>query len=144
VILSDLASMTDDKSSPPTIAFPAYAFPPFQMPTSKLAIQKRNAYLRAQMSRELTLATLKEPNSWDPCWRALLLVQVILKQYAFIDSLHDHQFVYERWWMQDANGLNLKILLTNEAGTSMVLLGTSVWDSDDYLSTRWVCLHPWL
>ena len=95
--------------------------------------------LRSQMTRELTLATLKEPNSWDPCWRALLLIHVVLKQYPLMDALHDHPYVYERWRTQQPNGINLKLLLTNEDGTSMVLLGTSVWNTDDSLAARWVC-----
>jgi hypothetical protein len=33
----------------------------------------------------------------------------------------------------------MKVLLTNEDGTSMILLGTSAWDTEDSLSARWVC-----
>ena len=60
-----------------------------------------------------------------------------------MDSLHDHPYIYERWWSYDesigADGVNIKLLLTNEDGTSMVLLGTSVWDTEESLATRWVC-----
>jgi len=44
--------------------------------------------------------------------------------------------------MRDSKGVNLKLLLSNEDGTSMVLMGTSVWDAgeeEDYLTSRWVC-----
>jgi hypothetical protein len=108
------------------------------MPTSKFSIRERDTHLRAQLSRDLTLATLKDPQSWDDRWRALLLVNVILKQFPLVDSIQDHPYVYERWWMHDSNGVNVKLLLTNEDGTSMVLLGTSVWDAENSLSTRWV------
>jgi hypothetical protein len=124
--------------SPITVSAPKYAFPPFTMPTSKFSIRERDTHLRAQLSRDLTLATLKDPQSWDDRWRALLLVNVILKQFPLVDSIQDHPYVYERWWMHDSNGVNVKLLLTNEDGTSMVLLGTSVWDAENSLSTRWV------
>jgi hypothetical protein len=109
------------------------------MPTSKLSIRQRDTQLRAQISRDLTLATLKDPHLWDACWRALLLISVILKQYPIIESIQDHPYVYERWWIHDTSGVNVKLLLTNEDGSSMVLLGTSVWDNEDSLATRWVC-----
>jgi len=136
-----LANMLDS-SCPPTIPSPRYSFPPFTMPTSKLGIRQRDTALRAALSRELCLATLKEPKSWDEKWRPLLLVQVILKEYSNIDSLHDHPYIYERWWMRDSRGVSLKLLLSNEDGTSMVLMGTSVWDGgeeEDCLTSRWVC-----
>lgn len=49
--------------------------------------------------------------------------------------------------MQDssAGSMNLKLLLSNEDGTSMVLMGTSVGDAamiveeEDHLASRWVC-----
>lgn len=133
------SNMTSESCPPLTICSPTYSFPPFQMPTSKTSIRQRDALLRSQVSRELILATLKDPKSWDPCWRPLLLIQVVLKQYPLIDSLHDHPYIYERWWTSDTNGVNMKVLLTNEDGTSMVLLGTSAWDAEDSLAARWVC-----
>jgi hypothetical protein len=133
------SNMTSESCPPITICSPTYSFPPFQMPTSKTSIRQRDALLRSQISRELTLATLKDPKSWDPCWRPLLLIQVVLNQYPLIDSLHDHPYIYERWWTSDTNGVNMKVLLTNEDGTSMVLLGTSVLDAEDSLAARWVC-----
>jgi len=107
------------------------------MPTSKLSIRQRDTQLRAQISRDLTLATLKDPQSWDDCWKPLLLINVILKQFPLIESIQDHPYIYERWWIHDSSGVNVKLLLTNEEGTSMVLLGTSVWDAEDSLATRW-------
>ena len=44
--------------------------------------------------------------------------------------------------MRDSRGVNLKLLLSNEDGTSMVLMGTSVWDAGEEeacLTSRWVC-----
>jgi hypothetical protein len=140
---------TSSPSCPPTICTtPTYTHPPFTMPTSKNSIRQRDANLRSQLYRELTLATLKEPNSWDVSWRPLLLVYVILRQYPLLESLHNHPYVFERWWSHDNNlagdGTNLKLLLTNEDGTSMVLLGTSAWDVEDSVSTaRWVCSFIW-
>ena len=90
------------------------------------------------MARELTLATLKHPNSWDSCWRPLLLVHVILQRYKNLESLHDHPYVYERWWTVESGSLSLKLLLSNEDGTSMVLLGTSPWDTENSFTARWV------
>lgn len=142
MIVSTMA--TSSPSCPPTtITVPTYAYPPFTMPTSKNSIRQRDVNLRSQLYRELTLATLKDPNSWDVSWRSLLLVYVILRQYPLLESLHNHPYVFERWWSHDssmeADTANLKLLLTNEDGTSMVLLGTSVWDVDDSSCTRWVC-----
>jgi hypothetical protein len=134
--------MASESCSPP-ICTPNKPFHPFKMPTSKLSIRNRDTDLRSQMSRELTLATLKEPKSWDACWRPLLLIDTILKQYPLMDSLHDHPYIYERWWTHNgsigADRVNIKILLSNEDGTSMVLLGTSAWDTEDSFSVRWVC-----
>jgi len=39
--------------------------------------------------------------------------------------------------MRDSRGANLKLLLSNEDGTSMVLMGTSVWEEEDCLTSRW-------
>jgi len=121
---------------------PQYAFPPFKMPTSKHSIRERDIQLRKQIARELTLATLKHPQSWDESWRSLLLVAVLLKEYASIEQLQDHPYLYERWWIHDSNRLNMKLLFTNYDGSSMVLVGTSVWDAEDSLSVRWVSLRP--
>ena len=44
--------------------------------------------------------------------------------------------------MRDSRGVSLKLLLSNEDGTSMVLMGTGVWDAgeeEDCLTSRWVC-----
>ena len=132
--------MMTSESCPPTICIPTYSFPPFTMPTSKYSILQRDSQLRAQLSRELTLATLKDPSSWDPRWRDLLLVNIILKQYPIIDTLHEHPYVYERWWSNDENNeVSMKLVLSNQDGTSLVLLGTSLWDSEQDNANRWVC-----
>lgn len=112
------------------------------MPTSKLSIRERDAHLRKQILRELTLATLKPPQSWDESWRPLLLVAILLKECHSVEQIQDHPYIYERWWIHDSNGLNMKLLFTNHDGTSMVLLGTSVWDVEDSLSARWVSTQP--
>lgn len=126
----------------PAVYLPKFAFQPFIMPTSKTSIRQRDTNLRPQLYRELTLATLKDPSSWDACWKPLLLVYIILRYYPLFETLQDHPYIYERWWDHNdtlgAEGVNLKVLLSNEDGTSMVLLGTSVWDTDESNSTRWV------
>lgn len=128
----------------PAVQVPQFAFQPFIMPTSKSSILQRDTLLRSQVYRELTLATLKDPNSWDACWKPLLLVYILLRYYPHFETLQDHPYVYERWWDHSdtlgAGGVNLKLLLSNHDGTSMVLLGTSVWDADQSTSTRWVTI----
>jgi hypothetical protein len=125
-------------SAPPTISTPQYSFPPFQMPTSKLSIHERDERLRKQILRDLTLATLKPPSTWDESWRSLLLVAILLRETDSIEQIQDHPYFYERWWIHDSNGVNMKLLFSNHDGTSMVLLGTSVCDLEDSLSARWV------
>lgn len=134
--------MVDSCHSPP--CSPAYTCPSFTMPTSKMSIVQRDEQIRSQLSRELTLATLKDPSAWDACWRPLLLVHVLLSRVQ-LPSLQGHSYIYERWWSHDdnlgANGVELKLLLTNTDGTSMVLLGTSVWKTEEESSSaRWVCI----
>ena len=95
------------------------------------------------MSRELILATLKDPSCWDACWRPLLLVHVLLSRQVELPSIEGHPYVYERWWNHDdtvgATGIELKLLLTNADGSSMVLLGTSVWGTEEEaFISRWV------
>jgi hypothetical protein len=112
------------------------------MPTSKQSIVRRDATLRAQLNRELILATLKDPLCWDACWRPLLLIHVLLNRVQ-LSSLEGHPYIYERWWNHDdtigATGIELKFLFTNADGTSMVLLGTSVWGTEEENAiTRWV------
>ena len=127
-------------------AVPPYSlsdpFHTFTMPTSKSSIRQRDAQLRAQLSRELTLATLKEPNSWNPSWKTLLLVYTILKQYPLLDSLHDHPYLYDLWWSHESattpDEVSMKMVLSNEDGTSVVLIGTSVCDKEDARATCWV------
>jgi hypothetical protein len=111
------------------------------MPTSKLAIVERDNSLRGKISRELLLATLTSPSYWEPKWRPLLLVHLLLR-YVKLPSLEGHPYIYERWWSyEDGVGdgpLNMKLLMTNPEGTSMVLVGTSAWEPG--MSTaRWVC-----
>ena len=117
-------------------------FHTFTMPTSKLSIRQKDAQLRAQISRELTLATLREPNSWDPSWKTLLLVYTVLKQYPLLDSLHDHPYLYDLWWSRDLatspDSTNMKLVLTNQDGTSVILIGTSVCDKEDAKTACWV------
>lgn len=123
-------------ADPPTRSTPRYAFPPFEMPTSKASICERDTELRSRIQRELQLATLQHPACWDESWRSLLLVGILLK--GSVEQLEDHPYIYERWWTHDVNGPNMKLLFANHDGTSMVLLGTSVWDAPDSLSARWV------
>ncbi len=126
----------------PSVYLPKFAFNPFIMPTSKTSIRQRDSSLRSQLYRELTLATLKDPSSWDACWKPLLLVYIVLRYYPLFETIQDHPYIYERWWDHSdalgAEGVNLKLLLSNEDGTSMVLLGTSVWDADESHAARWV------
>lgn len=117
------------------------------MSSSKTAIVQRDGMLRAQISRELILATLKDPGCWDACWKPLLLVHIVLR-HLNLPSLQGHPYVYERWWSHDdsvgASGVNLKVLLANGDGTSVILLGTSVWDTEESSSARWVCSPAFL
>jgi hypothetical protein len=131
-------SMSCSPPSLPTLT----SYHPFTMPTSKHSIRETDRHLRAKIRRELTLATLKDPSSWDSSWRPLLLVAIILRQQPRLESLQDHPFLYERWGSQnDAIGSGQKLLFSNEDGTSLVLLGTSVQeDLDDFPpAARSVC-----
>jgi hypothetical protein len=133
------SSMSCPSSSLPTIT----SYHPFSMPTSKVSIRNTDRHLRSQIRRELTLATLKDPSSWDHSWRSLLFVAVVLRQQPLIESLQDHPFLYERWSQPDAMGSqqNMKMLFTNEEGTSLVLLGTSVQDGPDEISPAARSVH---
>ena len=135
-------SIVDPCHSPP--CYPSYTCPYFTMPTSKSSIVQRHTALRAQLGRELILATLKDPSCWDACWRPLLLIHVILSRVQ-LPSLEGHPYIYERWWSHDdslgAKGVELKLIFTNAEGSSMVLLGTIVWRTEEESSTaRWVLL----
>jgi hypothetical protein len=123
-------------SCPPSILPTVPSYNPFTMPVSKRSIRETDQHLRSQIHRELTLATLKNPSSWDSSWRSLLLVATIFRQQSLIESLQDHPFLYERWCQEVATDSEqrLKLLFSNEDGSSLVLLGTSVLENPDDLS----------